>query len=306
MCGLMLALASTGNLVMSYGDVYRYVFGVLSSILLLLLVFKALLFPKTIAEGFSNPVIASVMPTFSMGVMIISTYLKAYFPIFSYILWLSAIVLHIILIGVFSTKYLFNFNMKGLFPSYFVVYVGIVVASVTAPVYGKLFIGQSLFWFGLASYLILLPFVLYRVFIVKGIPEPALPTITILAAPAGLLLAGYLNSFSIKNVYIVNSLLCISIIMLVLVAVKLPRLLKLPFYPSFSAFTFPFVITSIALKGTNAYFINTGKGIALLGHLVRFMEVWSVIIVVYVLIRYTFFFILPFKSNPPLGSNKGA
>ncbi len=54
-------------------------------------------------------------------------------------------------------------------------------------------------WFVLYSYLILLPIILYRITKVKEIPEPALPTIVILAAPASLCLAGYMNSFQNKN-----------------------------------------------------------------------------------------------------------
>lgn len=59
--------------------------------------------------------------------------------------------------------------------------------------------GKAAFWFGFVTYLILLPIVIYRVLKVKGMPEQTLPTIAIFAAPASLLLAGYMKSFQAKT-----------------------------------------------------------------------------------------------------------
>ena len=301
MAGLMLALAATGNLVMSYGEIFRNFFGVLSAILFLLLLTKIIMFPASLSEGFSNPVVASVIPTFSMGVMLLSTYLKPFLPTLSYYIWIGALILHIVLIMVFTVKYLFKLNIKTVFPSYFVVYVGIVVASVSAPAFDQVQLGQYIFWFGLTSYALLLPLISYRVFRVKAIPEPALPTLIIFAAPASLLLAGYLNSFTDKSMGMIIFLLALALLMLVFAFAKIPKLLNLQFYPSYSAFTFPFVISSIALKGTNNYFTNTDNAIFALGYLVKFMEAWSVLIVLYVLLRYTLY-LVPVKVISPINT----
>ena len=48
--GLMLGLASTGNLVLSYGNVYRNIFGIISGIILALLIAKITI-PQSIKEG---------------------------------------------------------------------------------------------------------------------------------------------------------------------------------------------------------------------------------------------------------------
>ncbi|WP_026476407.1 TDT family transporter [Alkaliphilus transvaalensis] len=289
MAGLMLALAATGNLVLSYGEVYRNIFGSVSAFLLLLLVAKIITDPKGIVEGLQNPVVASVSPTFSMGVMILSTYLKPYYPVIAQGIWIFGLALHSLLIVYFTKKYILSFNIKKVFPSYFVVYVGIVVASVTAPVYGLAQLGQYIFWFGFISYLILLPIVLYRVIKVKEIPEPAMPTITIFAAPASLCLAGYMNSFQTKNMTIVGFLALVSLVSLVAVLIYMPKLLKLKFYPSYSAFTFPLVISGISIKLTNGFLNNSNQSISMLKYVVRVEEIIAVAIVVYVLIKYGLF-----------------
>jgi len=296
MAGLMLGLAAVGNLVQSYGDLYRNIFGALSAILLFLLIMKIFIDPKGVKESMENPVVASVSPTLSMGIMILSTYIKPYFPSLGYGIWIFGLILHAILILYFTKKYMFNFNIKKVFPGYFVVYVGIVVGSVTGPVYNQAIIGQYLFWFGFISYLVLLPVVIYRVVKVKAIPEPALPTIAIFAAPASLCLAGYINSFQNKNMVIIGFLVTLSLIMLGVVLLYMPKLLKLPFYPSYSAYTFPFVISGISIKLTNGFLANSGNGIAWLKYIVKFQEVIAVSLVFYVLIRYIKFLISSEKS----------
>lgn len=289
--GLMLGLASAGNLVLSYGNFYRNVFGIISGIILVLLIAKILVIPQSVKEGFENPVVASVIPTFSMSLMLLSTYIKPYLSSAAYGLWLCGLVLHCILILLFTIKYILHFNLKKVFPSYFIVYVGIVCASVTAPAFGLLQLGQYIFWFGFSAYLILLPVILYRTIIVKEIPEPAMPTLAIYTAPASLCLAGYLNSFESKNMLVIGFLSVLSLLMFVYVIVNMPKLLRLKFYPSYSAFTFPFVITAIAIKSTNAYLIKQGGSIAFLGYFVNLLELWAVIMVTYVLFKYIAFII---------------
>lgn len=286
MAGLMLGLAAAGNLVLSYGDLYRNIFGGISAILLFLLIMKIFLDPKGVKEGFDNPVVASVAPTFSMGIMLLATYIKPYSPSMSYGIWIAGLLLHAVLILYFTKKYILNFNIKKVFPSYFVVYVGIVVGSVTAPAYNQLAIGQYLFWFGFVSYLVLLPIVLYRVVSVKAIPEPALPTIAIFAAPASLCLAGYINSFPNKNMILVGFLAALSLIMLAAVLSYMPKLLGLPFYPSYSAYTFPFVISAVAIKLTNGFLATSGNPLAWLKPIVKFEEAIAVLLVFYVLLKY--------------------
>lgn len=287
--GLMLALAATGNLVQSYGNLYRNIFGVLSGIILLLLIIKFIKYPKGVAESLENPVVASVFPTLSMGIMLLATYIKPFAATVAFGVWIIGLLLHAILIINFTRKYVFSFNIKKVFPSWFIVYVGIVVGSVTAPAFNMANIGKVLFWFGIATYIILLPIVLKRVFKVKEIPEAALPTIVIFSAPVSLCLAGYMNSFQDKNILIVGILAIVSQFMLLCVLTQLPKLLGLSFYPSYSAFTFPLVISAVSIKLTNGFLVNIEKPLAFLKYVVKFEELLAVVIVLYVLFRYLSF-----------------
>jgi exfoliative toxin A/B len=287
--GLILGLAAAGNLVQTYGSLYRNILGIISAILFILMLLKIMKYPKSVAESLQNPVIGGVFPTFTMAIMILSTYLKPYAAAISYIMWIIGFVLHIVLILWFTKKFVLNFKIKQVFPSWFVVYVGIAAASVTAPTYNMIIAGKLAFWFGFATYLILLPIIIYRVVRIKELPEQTLPTVVIFSAPASLLLAGYMNSFQVKTMAIVWILMILSVIMYCVVLTILPKLLTLKFYPSYSSFTFPLIISGIAIKLTNGFLVKTEQVLPLLKYLIKFQEAIGVGLTLYVLIRYILF-----------------
>ncbi|AWZ48026.1 TDT family transporter [Hathewaya limosa] len=284
--GLMLALATTGNLLLSYGSIYRNIFGSISGLILILLILKIFLDFKGILKDLENPIIASTIPTFTMGVMILTTYIKPYIPLVAKGIWILAIILHCFLIVYFTVKFILKFNIKKVFPSYFIVYVGIAVVSITAPAYKALSFGRVIFWFGFISYLMLLPIVTYRIFCVKQIQEPALPTIIIMAAPPSLCLAGYISSFQEKSIIMIGFLTILSLIMFIVSLLYIPKILRGKFYPSYSALTFPLAITAVAMKQTNVFLIKNNNSIGALKYLVKIQELIAVSIVIYVLIKY--------------------
>jgi len=295
--GLMLAFAATGNLMGSYGNNIRNLFGIVSFIIFMFIVIKNLMNPNSLKEELKNPVVASIIPTFFMGGMLLSTYAKPYIGTGAFMIWVVFVILHLSMIVFYTKSFLLDFKIQKIFPSIFIVYVGIVVASVTAPAYGMNVLGRGLFWLGLVSYLVLLPIVGYRAVKIKGIPEPALPTLVIFAAPASLCLAGYMSSFSEKSVSMIIFLVTLSLAMYLLVLTLLPKLLKLKFYPSYSAFTFPLVISAIAMKMTNGYLKAVWKSNVLEG-VVKFQEIISITVVLYVLFCFTQFLFVKKKAVP--------
>lgn len=295
--GLMLGLAALGNLVAVHGIQYRYWLGTLSAVIFVLIITKALLHPASVREAISQPVVCSVLPTFTMGSALLSGYLRQWVPGTAQLLWFASLALHLVLIAVFTRKYVLYFKIRQVFPSWFIVYVGLATFSVTAPAFGQVVIGKMLFWVAFASYLVLLPVVVYRCAVIGEVPPPALPTLVIFTAPSSLALAGYLSSFVDPNPLMVYLLSACTVVSLLFVLSRLPTLLRLPFFPSYSALTFPFVITAIAMKGTAGYLSNTGRGIALLGQSIPAFELLAGVAVLYVLLRYLSFLVAPSLST---------
>jgi exfoliative toxin A/B len=286
MAGLILSIFALGNLLQSYGDSIRNVIGIIGFILYAIYVLKLIVLQKGVKEQLENPLIGSVFLTITMATMLFATYIKPISPTIGLVVWWIGVVGHLVLMILFSKKFLTDFSIKKVFPSWFIVYVGIVVASVTAPMFEQIAVGKIAFWFGFITYLILIPIILKRVWVVKEMPEPTLPTIIILAAPGSLLLAGYINSFDNKSMAIVYLLFAFSIVFYLIALAYLPRLLKLKFYPSFSSFTFPMVISAIATKQLNGFLIKAGNEITWLVYIVKAQEIIAICLVLYVFVLY--------------------
>lgn len=295
LCGVMLGFAALGNLLQSYGEGIRYVCGIIAALLLVLILLKLVMFPDMIKEDLQNPIMASVSATFPMALMLLSTYVKPWIGAVAKYIWLFAIILHLILIIYFTIKFIIKLQIPKVFASYFIVYVGIVVAAVTAPAFEAISIGTAAFWFGFATLLLLLVLVTIRYIKFKQIPEPAQPLICIYAAPTSLCVAGYVQSITPKSKGFLLTMLVLASILYVFALIKAIGYLKLKFYPSFAAFTFPFVISAIATKQTMACLANMKQPMPFLQYIVLIETIIAVIFVIYTFIRYMQFLFAPNK-----------
>ncbi|WP_405295479.1 TDT family transporter [Methanobrevibacter sp.] len=284
--GIMLATLSLGNLLQDVHPFLRYAFAAIGTVILILMLVKLALYPKSIREDFKNPVIASSSGTFSMSLMILSTYLIQFMPSFALGIWIIGIVLHILLVIYFTYHFIIRrFDISTVYPSYWIVYVGITMAAITAHFHGIHEIDFIFFMIGFFGMLVTTPLVLYREFIYKRIPDMNKPLTCIFTALFSILIVGYVNSAqNISNEFLIG-LYIIACVFYVFAFYKFITFRNLDFYPSFAAFTFPFVISALATKG----FISTvGPNMAL--NAILMMEtIIAVIFVVYVLVRYAIF-----------------
>ncbi|WP_455537783.1 TDT family transporter [Terrisporobacter sp.] len=295
--GVMLGFAALGNLLQSYSESVRLLCGFISAIIGLLLICKCIFYPSIVKEDMKNPITASVSGTFSMAMMLLSTYIKPYVGSNAIYLWYFAIALHILLIIYFTIKFILKFDIKKVFTSYYIVYVGIVVASVSAPIFGKVDNGTVIFWFGFISCLILLTIVTYRYINYKEIPSPARPLFCIYAAPVSLCLAGYIQSVQVKSILMIGFLASLSLIIYIIVLFNLPKYLKMPFFPSYSAFTFPFIISAIGMKMSMAYLGKIEYAVSFMNYIVLFQTIIATVLSIYTLIRYIIFIMSDIVSN---------
>ncbi|MDI9215699.1 TDT family transporter [Clostridium tertium] len=294
--GVMLGFAALGNLLQSYSESIRLVCGIVSLILGLLLICKIVIYPFMIKEDMKNPIMAGVSATFPMAIMILSTYIKPFIGNKAIYIWYLGILIHLCLIVYFSIKFILKFDIKKVFTTYFIVYVGLAVASVSAPDFEKTNIGTLAFWFAFILCMILLVVVTYRYVKYKEIPSPAKPLFCIYAAPVNLCLAGYIQSMQTKSFLMVSFLSILAFITFIIVLFKLPNYLKMPFSPSYSAFTFPFVISGIATKMNMNYLAKTGYDIDSLKYILLFQTIIATVLVIYTLFRFILF-LIPEKKD---------
>ncbi|MSS64993.1 TDT family transporter [Velocimicrobium porci] len=289
LCGVMLGCAALGNLLQSYSEGIRYLFGMIAFFLFILMILKLILYPGMIKEELKNPIMASVSGTFSMALMLLSVYLKPWIGRGAFAVWILAIILHIALILYFTVNFIFKLQMPKVFASYYIVYVGIAVAAITAPAYEQFTIGSIAFWFGFVTLIMLFALITVRYIKYKEVPQPAKPLICIYAAPVSLCLAGYIQSVTPKLKGMIVGMLAVATIIYIFAFIKMLGYLKLPFYPSYAAFTFPFVISAIATKQTMVCMKNLGNPIPALKYMVLIETIVATVLVVYTLIRFLLF-----------------
>lgn len=107
--------------------------------------------------------------------------------------------------------------------------------------------------------------------------------------PASLCVAGYVQSVTPKSFGFLMALFVPATVLYLFALVKAVGYLKMPFYPSYAAFTFPLVISTIAAKQTMACAVKLGHPLPALSGLVFVETVIAVVLVVYTYIRFMMF-----------------
>ena len=293
--GISLACAALSNLLELPG--LREIFGVLSAILLLMFLLRIVFDFSGVKAELNSALPLSALPTSTMALMLLSTYAQSAGISAALYLWFFAIIAHVFIMFLFIKRFVVAFKIENVFPSWFVAFVGIVTVSTTAPAMNMLFIGQTVFYIGLFNYFVCLILVTTRLFKIKSLPEPARPTIAIFTAPMNLLLVGYFNSFSPheRSAPLVYVMLTISIISFIFVSVKMVSLLKIKFYPTYAAFTFPFVISATSFRICNNYL--SSQGYFFLTPIANVSFWMAMTVVLYVLARYITYFIFALKPK---------
>lgn len=288
--GVMLGTLALGNLLQSYSEGIRYALGVVALVFLVLLILKLFMHGEMFKEDLNNPIMASVAGTFPMSIMLFSVYGKPFLGPVAFYIWLLGLLLHVVLIIWFTVKFILKYNIAKVFASYYIVYVGIVVASLTAPAFSMQKIGVVAFWFGFITFVLLLFIVSYRYLTKKELPDPAKPVICIYAAPMSLCIVGYINTMEKKNLVFLSAMYVVATIIYIFALFKAAQYIRLPFYPSFASFTFPFVISAIASKQFVAVMAMNGTLVIWGKYVVILETILAVFFVLYTIGSYLRFF----------------
>lgn len=287
--GLSLAFAALGNLLRPYGEEFRYACGIISAIILIIFVLKIVLdFPHA-REEWKTSVSLSTLSTSTMALMLLCTYIKPIIGIGAIFLWYISVIAHVFIMLLFIKRFVIRLNFNNVYPSWFIAFVGIVTVSVTAPDMGLHSVGQYAFYTGFLLYFVALAFILIKVKKRIYVSEPIYMTSAIFAAPMSLCIVGYFSSFEQQNEILVYFMLGTAIISYIFVSyIMIAKLLQAKFYPTYSAFTFPYVISAIAFRIGTVFLAE--RGIYFFAPFAYITKWIAIAVVLYVLVRYIMFF----------------
>lgn len=288
-CGLTLGLGALGNLLLPYNRLLHWTYIGIAAVFWLLLLLKLIFcWPQALQE-FKNPLNFSVFEAFFMTLLQISAAMVPYFYRSAFALWLIANVGHLIIVLLFSQRYLRSFQLQNVFATWNVLYGGNMLSAVIANSFQMQHVGRWIFWIG---FFLFLPWYFVSAYRYYKLPvaEPALPTLCIFSAPFNLTLAAYLSCTQQPHLAVA---LCFAFVgqgAYLFVLCSLPKVLRTPFYPSYGALTFPFVIPAVALKKLLQTLNTMGiQQLAFWNILVQIEESIAIILVTYALFRYLYF-----------------
>ena len=282
--GLILAILSLGKIFTDFSSI----FFIIGSLLIFLILLKLVLHFDAFKNELNNLIALSTFGTFSMALMLFSTYLKTLFmPLSESIaigIWILGIIIHLSIFILFTKNYVLkNFDIENVFATWWIVYIGITMAAITAPAYNLQQYGFIFFGMGFILMIPTLILVSYRYLKFTSIEDKNKPFICIYTALLSILIVGYVNAMNINGNFLSLIYLgaFIFYIFAIYHAIRLLVLERLEFMPSFSAFTFPFVISAIATGEAYKFF-----GLGILNYLFYIQAIIALVLVIFVSYKY--------------------
>ncbi|MEF9940825.1 MAG: TDT family transporter [Lachnospiraceae bacterium] len=284
--GVMLSIAALGNLYQQNSQEIHLLCGILTGILFIVLTMKFICYPKQLKEALQQPEPASVLVTYTMTWMLLSVYLKPVLHNVSFYIWILGGVAHLFLVVRFTIHYVFKVHWRTVFATYYIGYAGIATIGITAPAYQMEKVGAASVWVALVCVGFMLFFVTYRYLRYPDMKESDKLLFCVYASPISVCLTGYLNSVRPIEYPLLLFLFLAAQFLCGMSFLQAFSHLRGTFYVSFSAFTFPFVISAMGAQKMMQYLDSLGQHSLLLKMLVDTEKVVALFLVVYTLIRF--------------------
>lgn len=210
--------------------------------------YKGMACPGAVQKELNHPIKINFFPLVAKILLVLSVVLLERNMTASFYSWAAGTFLQFIASIYIISAWIQNdrFKIEQMTPGWFIPIVGSVIIPIAGVKHGFVELSWFFFSVGIIYWMILLVIVLYRMFFHAPIAERLMPTLFILFAPPAIgfiayvrLTGGGLDSFGRVLYYF-------SLFMFMLVLYQVPRLLKIRFYLSWWAYSFPMAAKTLA------------------------------------------------------------
>lgn len=208
---------------------------------------KTVRYPGAVREELTHPVKMSFGATISVSLVLLSVALLDMTPVLSRGLWVIGSALHLVftLYVLGSWIHQASYDIQHISPAWFIPVVGNILVPVAGVVHANPEISWFFFSIGLLFWLVLFTIIIYRMVFHNPMPDRLLPTMFILIAPPAVGFISYLRLTDELDAF--ARVLYYSALFLTLMQLKeLPRFLRLPFFLSWWAYSFPLAAVTVA------------------------------------------------------------
>ena len=250
MAGLCLAWLKAQHLGLLPGDggaVLRWLASGLFAFLLLAYATKLLRHPAAVRAERAHPLKQNFFPAISIGLLLLASAWAPAAPGVAIWLWGIGAALHLLftLQAMGGWIHHTHFEIKHATPAWFIPVVG----NILVPLVGVHFAPADISWFffsiGLVFWLLLLTIVLYRLFFHEPLPARLTPTLFILLAPPSVGFLAYLALTDSLDAF-ARILYFTALFLALLLASNALRFLRVPFFISAWAYSFPLAALTLA------------------------------------------------------------
>ncbi len=236
-----------GGMPVEVGASLRWVASGLYVFLLVMYAAKILRHPAEVVAERMHPVRLNFFPAISIGLILLATSWAPAAPRAALWMWGVGAALHLgfTVFAMSSWIHHTHYDIKHANPAWFIPVVG----NILVPVAGAKLAAPDISWFffsiGLVFWLVLMTIVLYRLFFHEPLPARLTPTLFILIAPPAVGFLAYLSLTDSLDAF-ARVLYFSGLFLTLLLASNALRFLRLPFFISAWAYSFPLAAITIA------------------------------------------------------------
>ncbi|PJC88140.1 C4-dicarboxylate ABC transporter [Vibrio sp. HA2012] len=256
--GLTLAWKAAGQSILPGAYL---VLGGFSSLVMLIItaiyLLKAIRYPDAVLSEARHPIRLNFFPAFSISLLLLSVVWEHFTPV-SQGLWVTGSVIQLCLTIYVMSSWIHHthYTLAHANPSWFIPVVGNIIVPITGSHLGYTEISWFFFSIGIVFWIILLTIVMYRLFFHEPLPARLTPMLFILLAPPSVGLVSYTSLVGEIDIF-ARVLYYIALFLGILLFSNIIRFMKVPFFISSWAYSFPVASLTIATTKMSGFIPGT-------------------------------------------------
>jgi tellurite resistance protein len=208
---------------------------------------KAVKYPQEVMGEIRHPVKLAFVPSFSIGILLLSVACLHTAPAISFWLWALGSVLHLAITLYVLSSWIHHtkYEVAHLNPAWFIPVVGNILVPVAGVHHASIEISWFFFSLGLFFWPILTAIIFNRLIFHGSLPERFMPTLFIFIAPPAV---GFLSWISISGGLDAfgRVLYFVALVFTLLLATQYSYFIRLKFFLSWWAYSFPVAAITLA------------------------------------------------------------
>ena len=267
-------------------SIFTYTSTILFVIILVYYFIKIIKHKELVKKELSHPIRVNFFPAFSISLLLLSLLYRNIVIEISYGLFMLGAIVHIFF-TFYTIKFWINNNLEihHSNPAWFIPIVG----NIIVPIAGKGFIDDSLLYFyfsiGIFFWIVLFTIILNRIIFHKQFAAKFMPTLFILIAPPAIGFFSYIKLTESLD-FFAHTLYSLALFFTILVFVMYKNYIKIKFFISWWAFTFP--MAAVTLSTLLMYELTLNSFYLYLSYILVFITTFIVFLVAKETIKHMF------------------